>query len=93
MTYAIAPDDLYPRDDEHRYRIYARRGDDLRVLACAGSPEALGVALVCLDDDQGGLGERLYELGQIGVLDAVRGRWLILPWTRPPAADVLARVS
>lgn len=78
----LAENDVYPRDEEHRYRIYARTGDGLRVLACAGSPEALGVAIVQLDEDEKERGLRLVDLGAIGVLDAVAGRWIILPWHR-----------
>jgi hypothetical protein len=81
----LAENDIYPRDEEHRYRIYARKGRDLKVLAGAGSPEALGVALVTLHQDQLDLGggKTLGDLGAIGVLDAVAGRWIILPWHRP----------
>lgn len=83
----IPEDAVYPRDEEHRYRIYARRGRGrtmkLEVLACAGSKEALGVALVTLDEDEREHGRRLVDLGAIGVLDAVDRRWIILPWHRP----------
>jgi hypothetical protein len=79
----IEEDAIYPRDAEHRYRIYARHGEEIEVLACAGSPEALGVAIVQLDEDERDRGRRLVDLGAIGVLDAVAGRWLIMPWHRP----------
>jgi hypothetical protein len=81
--HSIPEDVIYPRDDEHRYRIYARHGDEIEVLAVAGSPAALGVAVVQLDEDEADRGRRLVDLGAIGVLDAVRGRWLIMPWHRP----------
>lgn len=53
------------------------------MLAAAGSPEALGVALVALHADNMTQGRRLYEEGYIGILDAVEGRWIVLPWPRP----------
>lgn len=85
--YVLDADVIYPRDDEHRYRIYARRGSgrtiELEVLACAGSPEALGLALVTLDEDEKEHGRRLIDLGAIGVLDAVDRRWIVMPWHRP----------
>jgi hypothetical protein len=80
-------DVIYPRDEEHRYRIYARRGSgrtvELEVLACAGTPAGLGVALVTLDEDEKEHGRRLVDLGAIGVLDAVDRRWIVMPWHRP----------
>lgn len=85
----IEEDAIYPRDEEHRYRIYARRGSEIEVLACAGSPEALGVALVQLDEDERERDRRLVDLGAIGVLDAVASRWIILPWHRP---DIQVRI-
>jgi hypothetical protein len=80
--FTIPEDAVYPRDEANRYRIYARRGDALNVLATAGSPEALGVALVQLDSDAAEVGERLSDSGAIGVLDAVARRWIVLPWYR-----------
>lgn len=81
--FEIDGDALYPRDEAHRYRIYARRGqDELDVLACA-SARSLGLALLTLDEDERERGRRLVDLGAIGVLDAVAGRWIILPWHRP----------
>lgn len=90
MTYEIDVDAVYPRDEEYRFRIYARRGRGrtmaLDVLACAGSPAALGVALVTLDEDEREHGRRLCDHGAIGVLDAVARRWIVLPWHRPEEA-------
>jgi hypothetical protein len=86
MTTAVheIPEEAYaPRDAEHRYRVYARRGRDLRILAFADSPGGVGVALVQLDEDEREHGRRLVDLGAIGVLDAVEGRWIVLPWHRP----------
>lgn len=83
----IPEDAVYPRDEEHRYRLYARRGRgrnvELDVLACAGSPQALGLAIITLDQDEAERGRRLVDLGAIGVLDAVEHRWIIQPWHRP----------
>lgn len=78
MAYQI--DDFYPRDEAHRFRIYARRGDDLRVVAAG--PD-IHVMLTTLDEDAEREGEHLYEQGALGILDAVRGRWLVHPWHRP----------
>jgi len=84
VSYSLPSDELYPRDEAHRLRVYARKGKDLRVLACCGV-DSLGVTLVQLDADerdQGG-GRSLGDLGAIGVLDAVERRWLVSPWHRP----------
>lgn len=81
-TYVIPSDALYPRDEAHRLRIYARRGDRLTVVA-ATDVDGLGRALQQLDEDARERGERILDLGAIGVLDALAGRWLISPWHRP----------
>jgi hypothetical protein len=80
--FVIDSDVLYPRDEAHRLRIYARRGDRLQVVA-ATDVDGLGRTLLQLDEDQRQHGERLSDLGAIGVLDAAAGHWLVLPWTRP----------
>jgi hypothetical protein len=82
VSYSLPTDELYPRDEAHRLRVYARQGDDLRVLACC-DVDSLGATLLQLDEDERERGERLVDLGAIGVLDAVEGRWLVLPWHRP----------
>lgn len=84
MAIVIPSTALYPRDEAHRLRIYARRGDDLRVVA-ATDADGLGTALLQLDADEREHGRRLSDLGAIGVLDAIERRWLILPWHRPSA--------
>jgi hypothetical protein len=80
----LAIDAIYPRDEEHRYRLYARRGrGDLQVLACASDAASLGLALVTLDEDEAEHGRHLYDNGAIGVLDVIKRRWIVLPWHRP----------
>lgn len=81
--FSIPSDALYPRDEQHRLRIYARKGDDLRVLA-ATDIDGLGLALCVLESDQVEYGRHLSDLGAIGILDAVERRWLIMPWHRDP---------
>lgn len=76
-------DDTWPRTEAFRYRIYARRGDQLEVLAATGTPGGIGVALVQLDDDERERGRRLIDRGAVGVLDVLDSRWLISPWHRP----------
>lgn len=77
-------EDVWPRDDENRWRIYARRGDRLEVLAATGTAAGVGVALVTLDEDARDAGEPdgLGSYGAVGVLDATEGRWLLSPWHR-----------
>ena len=81
-TFSIPSEALYPRDEAHRLRIYARRDQHLTVVA-ATDTDGLGRALLQLDDDERERGRRLVDLGAIGILDAVEGRWLIQPWHRP----------
>lgn len=83
----LVADDLYPRDAEHRYRIYALRGkDDLEVLATSSTPGGIGMALVTLHEDEKARGQRLADRGRIGVLDVLAGgptgEWILLPWVR-----------
>lgn len=82
-------DEVYPRDEEHRYRLYARTGRrDLTVLAAASSPAAIGVAIATLHEDQRSVGRRLADLGQIGILDVLagpKGDWILLPFGRDEA--------
>lgn len=83
----IDSDDLWPRTPEYRYRLYARRGDDLEVLAASPSSQGLGSAIVHLDEDAVEAGRSLADEGQLGVLDVCsggsRGRWIVKPWSRP----------
>ncbi len=80
-TYVIPSDALYPRDEAHRLRIYARKLGRLTVVA-ATDIDSLGRTLLELEADQRENGERLVDLGAIGILDAVERRWLIMPWHR-----------
>jgi hypothetical protein len=89
-TYVIPSTALYPLDEEHRLRIYARVGKRLRVVA-ATDFEGLGPALRQLDADEAEHGRRLCDLGAIGVLDAVAGRWLIPCWHRPERETTIGR--
>lgn len=79
--------DLWPRDTEHRFRLYGRSGASLYVLAAAPTIEGIGTAIATLDADAREAGGSLGDEGQIGVLDVLagqpRGRWLIKPWSRP----------
>lgn len=85
----LIPDEQRP--PEERYVLYARRGDDLRELACSETPAGLGSAIVQLHEDGKELDEngkakkpryRLYEEGVIGILDSQAHEWIVLPWPR-----------
>ena len=77
------PEDAYaPRTEEQRYRVYLRDDDDLHLVATAPA-EALGLAILTQDEDAREAGySSLYELGQLGILDAIERRWIVLPWPR-----------
>lgn len=74
------PDPGIPSTPATAYRIYTfngTRGHDLRCVAAAASPEALGVALVTM----GAEGE--FDDVIVGVMyrpDEKPGRWLLSPW-------------
>lgn len=93
MSYVIAIDDLYPRDEAHRWRIYVRRGAELDVVAATDSPAGIGEALVHLDLDEREIGQRLSDRGAVGVLDAVERTWLVSPWHRSDAFQPPAPAS
>lgn len=85
-------DDVYPRDAEHRFRVYAIVGGDRDVIACARDAGGVGMALVTIHEDQKSIGRRLADLGRIGVLDVMpggvsspRGEWVVQPYDRSPA--------
>lgn len=87
--YTIEHDVLWPRDAEHRYRIYARLGDELTVLAACPEPGGIGEAIVQLHADFRDNGRDFGDVGRIGVLDVMpdgephpKGTWIIPLWDR-----------
>lgn len=82
VVHEITTDQLWPRDEEHRYRLYARRGSQLEVLAAAGTPGGVGVAIFQLDADEREQGGALGDLGAFGILDVIERRWVVSPWHR-----------
>lgn len=78
----ITHDDLWPRDAEHRYRLYVVRDDEREVLAASPTMEGIGLAIRTIHDDCKEVDMRLFDLGKIGVLDAVAHEWILLPWSR-----------
>ena len=80
----LSQEAVYPHDEEHRYRIYARRGDELHVLACADR-DGIGLAILTLHADCRKAGRRLADLGAFGLYDAVAGEWIVMPWLRGPS--------
>ena len=75
----LTTDELWPREPAYRYRLYARIRDDLQVLAAAADLPSIGQAIATIDEEtEGGL----VELGRIGILDAIRHRWVVKPWDR-----------
>lgn len=91
VEHEIDSDALWPRDEEHRFRIYAVAGDNMKVLAATPTAEGIGTALFTLHEDAKQDGRRLADEGRIGVLDVLaadahnvhpRGDWIVLPWDR-----------
>lgn len=96
MTANLPPafdhDHLWPRDERHRYRIYAVVEGDRTVLATTDCAAGVGLALVTIHEDQKSIGRRLCDHGRIGVLDVMpdgrphpRGEWIVQPYDRSPA--------
>lgn len=81
-SHTIPSDDIYPRDADHRYRLYALENDQPVVRACASDPGGIGAAIVQLGEDrrEAGLAPEL-----VAVLDAVERRWLSSLWKGGPA--------
>lgn len=75
-------DDLWPRTDEMRYRLYVVRGDEREVLAASPSMEGIGLAISTIHDDCKEAGLRFADLGIPGVLDTMAREWLVVPWVR-----------
>src|SRR5262249_34313347 len=59
----IPTDDLYPRDDDHRYRLYFRKGKTLELHAAAATMEGIGLAIKTLHEDCWQADLRLADLG------------------------------
>lgn len=75
------PPDGY--DERQRYRIFlVRDGDPLREVASAGTPTALGLALVTMHEDCLAAGGHLWDDGRIGIQDDLTGEWIVHPWPR-----------
>lgn len=92
LTRPISIEELYPRDEENRYRIYAVIGDDRTILATAADGPSVGMALVTMHEDQQQINRTLGDLGRIGVLDTMpgghphpAGTWVVNPYDRRPA--------
>ena len=85
--FVIDSDDLYPRTEEERFRIYARKGNQRPRVVATTDAEGLGSALLQLDADERERGRRLVDLGAIGILDAVERRWLVMPWHKPGGGE------
>lgn len=83
MTFPpIAHDEIWPRDDEHRFRLYGLADGVQTVLAAAPTLEAIGTAIGQLHADMKEGGLRLADLGAIGILDAVEREWIVNPYPR-----------
>lgn len=79
----LTTDDLWPRDEAHRYRVYLLDRGSLDAVAAAGDPGGLGQALVVLHRE-GDLN------GRVGVLDVLGGKngkgvWVINPYWKEVA--------
>ena len=72
-------EELDPRDERNRYRIYRLRKGELELLATTATSGGVGLAVVTLADE----GEFGYD-DCLGVLDGLggrkRGRWLSNPF-------------
>lgn len=77
----IDHDTIYPRDAEHRYRLYGRtERNRLMVLAAAPDLEGIGAAIGQLHADMKEAGLTLGALGATGILDAVEREWIVNPF-------------
>lgn len=76
----LSTDDVWPRDEAHRFRLYNLVGGSLVTIAAAGDAGGLGQALVTM--------HREGELrGRTGVLDVLggsegKGVWVINPFEK-----------
>lgn len=95
----MTTDDVYPRDAENRYRIYALLGlGDLVILATAPDAGGVGQAILTLHEDQRNAGGTLGDLGRLGVLDTMpegkpsrSGEWIVCPFDRAASPPLAAR--
>ena len=81
IAFKLTTDDIWPRDDENRFRLYSLLGSDLEIVASAPDLESIGQAFGAL------LGEGQFEKDMtIGVLDTDGGEgfhsgtWLLNPY-------------
>lgn len=82
--------------DDERFGLYAVVGGKLSRLATCPDAASIGVAIVTLHEDEKaarGPRARLYDLGQIGLLDRRAREWLILPWSRSEVPLTYTEVS
>lgn len=79
-VYIIEHDAIWPRDEEHRYRLYALLDNSLNVLAAAPNPGGIGEAIFGFDDDLKEHGDALADLGRLGILDVIESRWIVNPF-------------
>ena len=81
----IDHDEIWPRCDEYRYRLYARQVNRLSVLAAAPTMEGIGTAIAQLDADATAADRLLSDEGRIGIFDCrpdqPTGRWIVPPWS------------
>ncbi len=91
-TFVMTTDELWPRDAQNRYRVYAVVGDERTILCTASTAAGIGLAFVTLHEDQREIGRNLSDLGRIGVLDTMpggephpTGEWIVLPYDRVQA--------
>lgn len=83
MTYTAWPcviphETIYPRDEEHRYRLYALdEGGNRVVRACAPDAGGIGQAIFQLAEDrfEAGLDPEI-----VAVYDAIDRKWLTSLW-------------
>lgn len=75
-------DVFYPRDEDHRYRIYRLRHNFLKVMCTTPTSEGIGLALVTLAGE-----DEFTTSDAIGVLDVMAhpeepgtGKWIINPY-------------
>jgi hypothetical protein len=77
----VTTDEMWPRDEEHRFRLYAARGEVLRIVAASPDLEGVGSAFARL------VAEEEFEAeDSVGVMDSLahpverRGTWLVNPF-------------